>query len=80
MAIWPGPVGLFWWKVRKVNWDDYEVEVKGGEKEKWRWEREVRILEWKRKAVEATDVGGSSRFDFVDLVEELFSFSSMING
>ena len=45
-------------------------EMMGGEKGKVMKEK---ALEWKRKAVEATDIGGSSRIDFDKLIMEGFS-------
>ncbi|EJD02412.1 FAD/NAD-binding domain-containing protein [Fomitiporia mediterranea MF3/22] len=51
VAIWPGPVTAYWWKVRKVRWSDYEA--RGAEK--WESERKRnrirRVLAWIAAAV-----------------------------
>ena len=35
VAIWPGPVAADWWRIRKVNWNDYEAHGA----EKWEAQR-----------------------------------------
>jgi hypothetical protein len=33
-SVFPGPLVLFWWWLRKVRWEDYEIEGVG--EEEWR--------------------------------------------
>ncbi|KAI0297687.1 FAD/NAD-P-binding domain-containing protein [Russula brevipes] len=47
-STFPGPLVLFWWWLRKVRWEDYEIEGPGAEQ----WRR--RHLRWSRKALFAT--------------------------
>jgi hypothetical protein len=47
-STFPGPLVLFRWWLRKVRWEDYEIEGPGAEQ----WRR--RHLRWSRKALLAT--------------------------
>jgi hypothetical protein len=39
-STFPGPLVLFWWWLRKVRWEDYEIEGPGAEE--WRRRHAVR--------------------------------------
>jgi hypothetical protein len=46
-STFPGPLVLFWWWLRKLRWEDYEIEGPGAEE----WRR--RHARWSRKRLVA---------------------------
>ncbi|EJD02410.1 FAD/NAD-binding domain-containing protein [Fomitiporia mediterranea MF3/22] len=51
VAIWPGPVTAYWWKVRKVRWSDYEARGAENWKRERRRKRIWQVLAWIAAAV-----------------------------
>jgi hypothetical protein len=49
-STFPGPLVLFWWWLRRVRWEDYEIEGPGAGE----WRRRHRHARWSYKSLLVT--------------------------
>jgi hypothetical protein len=49
-STFPGPLVLFWWWLRRIRWEDYEIEGPGAEE----WRRRHRHARWSHKSLLVT--------------------------
>ncbi|KAH9961943.1 FAD/NAD-P-binding domain-containing protein [Russula dissimulans] len=57
--MFPGPLALLWWWLRRVHWEDYEVKGPGAEE--WRGRHEPRGR-WSRRSVQLRVVTAAAAF------------------